>query len=54
MVALTVHIEEVLGIPISDTDLFNPRFTTIDGMAELVAERAGRNWDAAPGISADS
>ncbi|MDH6522332.1 acyl carrier protein [Streptomyces sp. SAI-090] len=54
VVALTVHIEEALGTPISDIDLFDPRFATIDGMAELVAERAGRTSDAAPGITADS
>nr|WP_159059412.1 hypothetical protein [Streptomyces antibioticus] len=47
-------MEEVPGISISDTDLFDPRFAAIDGMVELVAERAGRNSDAAPGISADS
>ncbi|MDQ0773037.1 acyl carrier protein [Streptomyces aurantiacus] len=40
--ALTVHIEEALGIPISDTDLFDARFATIEGMAELITQRARR------------
>ncbi|MFG2783789.1 acyl carrier protein [Streptomyces prunicolor] len=53
-VALTVHIEESLGTPISDTDLFDPRFATIDGMAELVAEHASRPPDTAQGNTADS
>ncbi|MCX5327921.1 MULTISPECIES: hypothetical protein [unclassified Streptomyces] len=39
--------------PIGDSDLFDPRFATINSMAEL-AERAGRTSDAAPGITADS
>ncbi len=54
VVALTVHIDEALSTPISDSDLFDPRFATINGMAELVAERAGRTSDAAPGITANS
>ncbi|MEU9918822.1 hypothetical protein [Streptomyces sp. NPDC051001] len=40
--------------PISDSSLFDPRFATIDGMAELFAERAGRSSDTAPGIAANS
>lgn len=42
LVALTVHVEEVLGVPITDDDLFDPRFATIDGMAELIAQQARR------------
>lgn len=42
IVALTVHIEEALGVPISDTDLFDARFATIEGMAELITQRARR------------
>ncbi|MFK0017327.1 acyl carrier protein [Streptomyces sp. NPDC091027] len=38
VVALTVHIEESLGVPLSDTDLFDPRFATINGMAELITQ----------------
>ncbi|WP_416969353.1 acyl carrier protein [Streptomyces sp. 4F14] len=49
VVALSVHIEENLGTPISDTDLFDPRFATIDGIAELVAEHA----DPTPDTTAD-
>jgi acyl carrier protein len=39
VVALTVHLEDVFGIPITDSDLFDPRFATIDGMAELITQQ---------------
>ncbi|GGS29598.1 hypothetical protein Snoj_26050 [Streptomyces nojiriensis] len=39
VVALTVHIEDVFGVPISDCDLFDPPFATINGMAELIARQ---------------
>ncbi|MFF5781840.1 acyl carrier protein [Streptomyces virginiae] len=40
VVALTVHVEEVLGVSITDADLFDTRFATIDGIAELITQRA--------------
>ncbi|MBT2511210.1 acyl carrier protein [Streptomyces sp. ISL-98] len=36
VVALTVHIEECLGVTIGDTDLFDPRSATIEGMTDLI------------------
>lgn len=36
-VRLTARIEETFGIALSEPDLFDPRFTTVAGMAELVS-----------------
>lgn len=42
VVALTVHVEEAFGVPITDDDLFDPRFATIDGMAKLITQQPRR------------
>lgn len=38
-VALTAFIEETFAITLIEEDLFDPRFTTIAGMAEIIASR---------------
>jgi acyl carrier protein len=40
VVALTVHIEDVLDVAISESDMFDARFASIDGIAELIAHHA--------------
>jgi acyl carrier protein len=42
IVALTGFIEDTFGVDLSEADLFDPRFTTIAGMAEIIASRRSR------------
>jgi acyl carrier protein len=39
IVALTAFIEDTFAVALTEEDLFDPRFTTIAGMAEIVASR---------------
>ncbi len=39
IVALTAFIEETFAITLTEEDLFDPRFTTIAGIAEIIATR---------------
>ncbi|OON82196.1 acyl carrier protein [Streptomyces tsukubensis] len=51
VVALTVYVEQVLGVQIADTDLFDPAFATIEGMAGLITRHVpdGKEGEGAPG-----
>ena len=39
LVSLTTYIEETFPLTITEDDLFDPAFTTIAGMAHLIASR---------------
>ncbi|HUZ53026.1 MAG TPA: phosphopantetheine-binding protein [Streptosporangiaceae bacterium] len=39
LVSLTTYIEETFLLPLTEDDLFDPAFTTIAGMARLLATR---------------
>jgi len=39
IVALTGFIEDTFGVELTEEDLFDHRFTTITGMAEIIASR---------------
>ncbi len=41
IVALTAFLEDTFGVTLTEEDLFDPRFTTIAGMAEIVISRRG-------------
>ena len=42
VVALVAWIEDRYGFELSEDDLFDARFTTIEGIADIVAERRRR------------
>lgn len=43
IVCLTAYIEQEFGVTLTEEDLFDPNFTTIDGMAEIIAARTRDN-----------
>jgi acyl carrier protein len=43
IVSLTARIETEFGVTPTEQDLFDPRFTTIAGMAEIIAARLTPN-----------
>ncbi|MGH3916239.1 MAG: acyl carrier protein [Pseudonocardiaceae bacterium] len=43
IVSLTAYIEQEFDITLTEEDLFDPKFTTIDGIAEIIAARTRGN-----------
>jgi len=39
IVALTAFIEQTFGIDLAEEEMFDPRFTTVDGITEIIASR---------------
>lgn len=39
IVVVTTYIEQHFDVTLAEADLFDPRFTTIDGMADIIAAR---------------
>lgn len=47
IVALTAQIEQTFGIALAEEDLFDPRFTTISGIATIIHSRQAMRSTAA-------
>ncbi|GAA0480122.1 hypothetical protein Aca07nite_87930 [Actinoplanes capillaceus] len=53
IVALTTHITQTYGVTLDEEQLFDPRLTTITGIAEIVAADPSRQTTASPAERGD-